>query len=111
MGLTPQKAFRDPILRALGEMSGSAPKPDVLTRVEELLISPLTDDDWQLLRSRDEVRWRNRASWERQAMKEDGLLSPDTPGYWTRTQAGWAEYRKLTGWTEDREASRPSGPS
>ena len=111
MGPTPQTAFRDPILRALGEMSGSAPKPDVLTRVEELLISLLTDDDWQLLRSRDEVRWKNRASWERNAMKEDGLLGSETPGYWTLTPAGWAEYRKLTGQAEGREASRSSGPS
>jgi restriction endonuclease Mrr len=95
MALTPQKDFREPILLAIGQMGGSAPKPDVLRRVEELLTTPLTEDDERVLRSRDEATWRNRASWERNAMKDHGLLKADTPGLWTLTEQGWAEFRRL----------------
>src|SRR5690348_6498489 len=66
--LTPRKAFRRPILRALYEAGGSARTGDVLDRVEELLATNLTDADRTNKASGREPRWRNRAQFEYQFM-------------------------------------------
>lgn len=55
----------------------------------------LTAEDRSLVATRNEENWRNRASWERNAMKEDGLLRSDIPRSWALTDAGWTQYRRL----------------
>lgn len=95
MALTPQGDFREPIILVLGAVGGAAPKPEVLADVERVMSGRLTAEDYEPVATRSEENWRNRASWERNAMKEDGLLRGDTPRVWTLTDAGLSEYRRL----------------
>lgn len=84
--------FREHIGRALISLGGSAKTQDVLAKVEAS--APLTPDDWLGVSSTNEPRWRNDARWERNAMKEDGLIRPDSPrGIWELSPSGvdWAE--------------------
>ncbi len=85
---TPQKDFRQPILRALYEKGGSGKTPEVLARVAGILGDKLTDADRATLKQ-GEIRWRNTAQWERNAMVKDGLLKKgSTRGVWELTEKG-----------------------
>lgn len=85
---TPQPAFRIPILRALVDLGGKGRTPGVLENVEAQLSGTLDAVDRALVRS-GQVRWRNRAAWERQAMVNDGLLKSDSDhGMWEVSDKG-----------------------
>ncbi len=93
--LLPEDAYRVPILSALVELGGSAPLPDVLERVWVALQGRLTPLDLGALPSNPRyTRWRNRAQWCRNTMREEGLIAADSPhGIWEITDAGrrWLE--------------------
>src|ERR1051326_7009660 len=55
---TPEIEFRQPILRALNELGGSARINDVLVRVEQLMKGILKEVDYEKLSS-NTPRWRN----------------------------------------------------
>jgi restriction system protein len=85
---TPQKDFRKPILQALYEKGGSGKIAEVLARVEEIFGDNLTEADRATLKQ-GEIRWRNTAQWERNAMVRDGLLKEDSPrGVWELAEKG-----------------------
>ncbi len=85
---TAQESFRLPILRALYETGGSGKTADVLDRVGKMLIRTLTDADRATMKH-GEIRWRNTAQWERNAMVEEGLLKKKSPrGIWELTDKG-----------------------
>ena len=86
--LTPQPAYCRPILQALVELGGSAPKSVVIDKVGELMAAVLTSADRTPLPS-GELRWRNRAAWARLVLVRQGLLSSSSPtGMWEITEAG-----------------------
>jgi len=92
---TPQAAYRHPILRALYELGGHAQVSDVLEKVHVLMANRLNETDYQPLAS-GEIRWRNTAQWERNAMVEEGLLKKNSPrGVWELTAKGIAEAEAL----------------
>jgi len=85
---TPQEEFRNPILQALLENGGSERTADVLKRVGEILGAKLMSSDRAKL-SHGEIRWRNTAQWERNAMVDEGLLKKTSPrGVWELTDKG-----------------------
>jgi hypothetical protein len=85
---TPQSDFRRPILRVLYDMKGSGKTADVLDRVEQLIGGKLTTADRSRLR-RGEIRWRNTAQFERNAMVDEGLLTKGSQrGVWELTEKG-----------------------
>lgn len=93
---TQQKAFREPILKTLYELGGSAEVSKVLERVEVLMKNVLKDVDYQLLPDGKTFRWRNTAEWERHDMVRDGLLSKNSPrGIWELTEKGAAAAEKI----------------
>jgi restriction endonuclease Mrr len=83
-----QASFRPRIIEVLASLGGEAPKAAVITQLEEMLVDELTTEDRQLLLSRREAHWSNRASWERNAMVDDGLLVRRSDGIWQLTEAG-----------------------
>lgn len=87
---TPQEAYRVPILRALVAMGGEGSTRDVLARVYADMKPHLKPVDLRRLSSDNRMpRWRNAAMWERNGMKEDGLLRADSPrGTWAITEQG-----------------------
>ncbi len=91
--LTPQRAYREPILRILRTCGGSAPAEHVLEELEKEFRSRFTPRDLQKTASnRTEPRWRNSARWCRKAMVSGGLLKSDSPrGVWEVTEAGLME--------------------
>jgi len=95
VALTPQRDLRDPIIKVLGQRGGAAQREVVLADLEVLLGSKLSDEDRKPPKSRPfEENWMNRASYERAAMKRDGLLRHDSVhGMWELSEAGWDSYR------------------
>jgi restriction system protein len=86
---TPERAYRLPILRSLEEMGGSGPVNDVLTRTRQKMNSILNSYDLTLLKDGHTPRWRNAAQWERNNMRDAGLIKKDSPsGIWEITEAG-----------------------
>jgi restriction system protein len=87
---TPEDAFREPILKAIVELGGSAPMAVVLEKVEQLMKGTLNAYDRQSVSSYPhQPRWRNTAQWTRNAMVREGLLSSDSErGIWEITDAG-----------------------
>ena len=92
---TPNRAYRIPILEALLELGGSARSRDVLTIVESKMKSKFRAVDYEQTQGRRVPRWRNAAEWERNTMKNEGLISADSPtGIWEITQEGRAYLRE-----------------
>jgi hypothetical protein len=112
--LTPHAAFFRPILQALVELGGAAPKRTVVDRVGTLIRDRLNPHDWEPLRS-GEPRWRNRAAWTRICLIKEKFLSPNSDhGTWEITDAGrrWLSEgspvpRSVPGWKTD-QAKRAS---
>ena len=93
--LLPEDAYRAPVLSALVALGGSAPITDVLERVWVALQGRLTPLDLGPLPSNPRsVRWKNRAQWCRNTLREEGLIAAGSPqGIWEITEAGrrWLE--------------------
>lgn len=85
---TPEKAYYQPILKALNELGGSAKTNDVLERLEQALKGVLKGIDYETLAS-GTVRWRNTAQFARNMMVKDGRLKSKSPrGIWEISEAG-----------------------
>lgn len=86
---TPEIAFRQPILKALSEMGGSARMSDVLIRVEQIMRDVLKKVDYEPLSADGVQRWSKAAQWERYSMVEEGLLKSNSRrGRWEISEAG-----------------------
>jgi hypothetical protein len=88
--LTPEDAFRRPVLEALVELSGSAPVGKVLDRVEQKMKGVLNEYDRKPLPSDPRsIRWRNTAKWCRSTLAREGLMKSDSPhGIWEISEQG-----------------------
>ncbi len=85
----PVHAYWVPILQSLVEMGGAGSGDEVIERVGRKMESILKPADYERLPSGIEIRWRNRAAWQRFNMRREGLLSPDSPrGIWEITEEG-----------------------
>jgi hypothetical protein len=86
--LLPESEYWLPILQILVEAGGEARSRDVITTLGDRLRSRLTPRDYDVL-TMGEVRWQNRARFARLRMKEQGLVSSDSPrGIWKITKEG-----------------------
>lgn len=87
---TPEEAFYQPILEELEALGGSARMARVLDGVGRRVKAILKAVDKQSLPSDSTiVRWRNTAQWARNTLKEQGLLSADSPhGTWEISPKG-----------------------
>lgn len=87
-GLLPESEYWIPILQILVEAGGASRSRDVIAILGDRLRSRLMPRDWDVL-SMGEVRWQNRARFARLRMKEQGLVSSDSPrGIWEITDEG-----------------------
>jgi len=87
--VTPQKAFRLPLLKSLVEMGGRGRTRLVLDRVGEMMASKLNDFDRAFLANGREIRWRNAVCWERNECVKEGLLKRGSPkGIWEISERG-----------------------
>jgi len=92
---TPTNAYWLPILEALAEMGGSGPSDEVISRVGQKMEGILTEADFAVLPSGQDIRWCNRVAWQRYNMVKQGLLKRDSPrGMWELTERGHAELLK-----------------
>lgn len=79
-GVTPVSSFHQPIIDVLKRLGGRARAKDVLSGIEEEM--NLGRADLKKLGT-GQVIWKNRAQWARQALKENGVLKPDSDrGWW-----------------------------
>ena len=80
----PQGAFREPIVRVLGELGGRASKRAVLARLAETVA--LTEADRQQ-NVRGERRWERRIASAAADMRRDGILAHTRHGVWALATA------------------------
>ncbi len=87
---TPIDDFREPILRAIVELGGSAPASEILDKVETSMKELLNSYDQERLSSYpQEERWRKTAQWARNSMAREGLLVSDSQrGVWEISTKG-----------------------
>jgi len=92
--ITSQREYRIPILETLIEIGGKGRMEKILKKIEGKIGNKLTTKDQEMLPSGTSVRWKNAAQWEREKMKEEGLLKADSPrGIWEITKKGENYYR------------------
>lgn len=84
----PQRTFREPLLKTLHDMGGSA-RTDELRPVMKMRMTPsLLPGDLERTSSGDE-RWWNATCWERSALVKEGYLRDDSPrGTWQLSEMG-----------------------
>ncbi len=88
-GATPQKAYTLPLLQALVDLGGEAPRHQVLERVHELMKDQLKPADYEELPSGEGIRWQTKVAWLRFELCKQGYLRADTPyGTWAITEQG-----------------------
>ncbi|MCC6546541.1 DUF262 domain-containing protein [Candidatus Sumerlaeota bacterium] len=84
---TPQNVLRAGIITALESLDGRGKTAKVLELVAQNLAARLTPADRQI-RDCGEAVWYNNARWERQRMKDEGILRSDSPhGVWELSAA------------------------
>lgn len=91
---TPVHTYWPVILESLVEFGGAARGEQIIDRVGEKLDSTFTVADREMLPSGVDVRWRNRAAWQRYNMVRQGLMKSGSPrGIWEITDLGkrWLE--------------------
>lgn len=75
--------LRQLIIEALRHLGGSAPKNDVLKYMEEKLHGRLLPGDLEWREATNDYVWQNNACWERNTMRNDGVLKAGSPrGIW-----------------------------
>ncbi len=87
---TPQRAYREPILKILKQAGGKVPRSEALRNLEATLSNHFTPYDRQKIRT-GAVRWERTAEWEVRQMREEQLIQPvhKTPrGIWALTEKG-----------------------
>jgi hypothetical protein len=87
---TPDRDFREPILRALQDLGGRAPTVDILERVLEIMRPSLKPIDFEPMRS-GQIRWRSAANFEKKhmALEKPALINANSPrGIWEITEDG-----------------------
>jgi hypothetical protein len=85
--ILPMPEFEMPILLAISEAGGSAPRSAVIDAVGVALEDHLTDLDRQPLRS-GRLRWQSRVDHVRNGLVRRGLLESGQLGIWKLTEAG-----------------------
>jgi Mrr N-terminal domain len=86
--LFPETKYWLPILQILADAGGASQSRAVIDKLEDQIGSQLKARDYDVL-SMGEVRWRNRARFARLRMKEQGLISNQSPrGIWEITEEG-----------------------
>lgn len=90
---TPQRDFRQPLMKVLLDMGGSGDLQDIRKRMLPMVKDRLTDDDYELVSTGDE-RWWNATCWERSDLVKEGLFRDDSPrGVWELSDKGFKEVR------------------
>ncbi|HUA76017.1 MAG TPA: winged helix-turn-helix domain-containing protein [Solirubrobacteraceae bacterium] len=86
--LLPESEYHRPILEAIAEAGGTAPKQVVIDAVGERLGERLTDVDREELNSGG-IRWQSRIQFARLRLIDRGLIKKNAPrGTWAITTEG-----------------------
>lgn len=89
MALTPHSTLRLRLLTVLETLGGSAKRAVILDELDSRYGTAWTTDDLRPQNTRQfETKWRNRTSFERQRLIEDGLLQARSDGVWALTDLG-----------------------
>lgn len=76
------------ILNAVSALGGVSSKKDTLDYLEENNLIILTTSDREILKTRNEPKWRNELAFVRQHLVEEGLLSNEVKSTWSITNEG-----------------------
>jgi len=70
------------LLHSLFELGGSATKQEVLSHIQNKNYWKYNDKNDILLTTRNEMRWRNNFSYERDHLKREGYIDSSAKGIW-----------------------------
>ena len=95
-GITPRSEYRNPMLRVLLRLGGSAPRPVVLDNLFQIMKPIFTPLDLEEYKN-GEITWRESASYLRLALVDEGILKSGSPrGIWELSEKGIQEAKKIT---------------
>jgi len=83
------------VLYAILLNNGKASKKQVLDYLETRELIILTENDISILKSRNEMKWRNELAFIRQHLVEDNYLDNKERNFWTITDIGIEYYQQL----------------
>ncbi|MEM1574193.1 MAG: winged helix-turn-helix domain-containing protein [Candidatus Methanomethylicaceae archaeon] len=87
--ITPQMAYKIPILETLYELEGRGEVKQILSILEIKMKGILRDIDYEIDNS-GVVRWAHNAQWCRLKLVHEGLLKKDSPkGIWELSEEGY----------------------
>lgn len=93
--LLPKEFYSRAILLALAEMNGEAKRSRILRHIGQLLNDEHTSVDLAPYKGGG-IRWRHRASWQKNELINNGFLEPNTIyGIWKLTEKGWKRAREI----------------
>ncbi len=105
---TPQWQYYHPILQALVELGGEAPRSEIEPVVERLMARVLQAGD-RALNARGHQRWQVMIRWARKHLVSEGWLEADRGRVWRITDAGREAARGPAGEMEGGRRQRPQG--
>ena len=97
-GITRREAYRDPVLKAVLNLGGSASRVAALNEVKKLMDPELTPLDKQDIDSGGCPRWQKAAEYMLHGLRQNGLFKPvreSGHGNWVLTEAGKAAARTV----------------
>lgn len=84
----PQKEFRQPLMKLLRELGGSAEVRRIREAMEPIVKAKLNEADYEPV-STGEPRWWNATCWERNDLVKEGLFKKGSPrGVWELSEKG-----------------------
>lgn len=97
------------LLYSLMELDGGGPKRLVLQHIQDKGYWYKNDSNDEILKTRREIKWRNKFAYERLHLKDAGYLEGENPGDWLITEKGKEFFYQL--WGKARNAALSDMPS
>jgi restriction system protein len=87
-GMLPQREFRQPLMKTLMDLGGTAQVSDIREVMKKKMASRLSEADLAPVTS-GEPRWWNAICWERANLVREGLFKDNSPrGVWELSEKG-----------------------
>jgi predicted HNH restriction endonuclease len=93
--MTSEKEKQLLLLLAMVDLGGGGTKRQVLDVIETQSWMTLTDDDQEILESRNEPKWRNSLAFERKHLVTRRYASDEVRGRWQITESGTEYFHEL----------------
>lgn len=108
--MTAEEEKRLVLLAAIVRLGGAGSKSQVLDEIEKAKLLKLSPSDLELMRSRNEVKWRNDLAYVRKHLVTERCLSDSSWNSWQITEHGKSHFSLLASWASTQKQFRHLNP-